>query len=117
LIFFFLFGVFIWGIEDLDLYSVCVVVVVLFFLLLFVQETICKREKKAFFITRRMNSSSLSWASYCSSVSDFHSSEEADAAYFDCLLLIFCCFQPNIESDNNALKLHFGGTYLIIYTR
>jgi hypothetical protein len=103
---FFFFGlwVFVWGIEDLDLYSVYVVVVVLCFPLLLARETACKREKKAFFITRMMNSSSLSWASYCSSASDFHSSEEADAACFGCLLLIFCYFQPNIESDKNALR-------------
>jgi hypothetical protein len=37
------------GIEDLDLYSICVVVVVLFFPLLLARETACKKEKKAFF--------------------------------------------------------------------
>jgi hypothetical protein len=50
-----------------------------------------------------MNSSSLSWASYYSSASDFHSSEEVGTACFGCLLLIFCCFQPNKEADKNAL--------------
>ena len=54
-----------------------------------------------------MNSSSLSWASYCSSALDFHSSEEAGAACFGCLLLIFCCFQPNRETDKNALIAKF----------
>jgi hypothetical protein len=97
--------VFVWGIEDLDLYSVCVVVVVvLFFPLLLAQETACKREKKAFFITRRMNSSSLSWASYCSSVSVFLPFEESGAACFAELLLKFCCFQPNRKADKNALR-------------
>ena len=38
------------GIEDLDLYSICVVgVVVLFFPLLLARETACKREKKCLF--------------------------------------------------------------------
>ena len=66
-----------------------------------------------------MNSSSLSWASYCSSTSDFHSSEEADAACFGCLLLIFCCFQPNIESDRNALrerKVAIGSPSFVVMT-
>jgi hypothetical protein len=93
------------GIEDLDLYSVCVVVV-LFFPLLLARETACKREKKTFFIPRMMNSNSLSWASYCSSASDFLPIEESGAACFAELLLKFCCFQPNIEAAVSALT-HF----------
>jgi hypothetical protein len=93
------------GIEDLDLYSVCVVVVVvLFFSLLLAQGTACKREKKAFFIPRMMNSNSSSWASYYSSPSDFLPIEEFGAACFAELLLKFCCFQPNIEAVVSALR-------------
>jgi hypothetical protein len=70
-------------------------------------ETACKREKKAFFITRMMNSNSLSWASYCSSASDFLPIEESGAACFAELLLKFCCFQPNIEADFIKLNRNF----------
>jgi hypothetical protein len=92
------------GIEDLDLYSVCVVgIVVLFFPLLLAQETTCKREKKAFFIPRMMNSTSSSWASYCSSIADFQLIREFGAACFAHLLLKFCCFQPNVEAGASAL--------------
>jgi hypothetical protein len=100
------------GIEDLDLYSVCVVVVVvMFFPLLLARETACKREKKALFIPRMMNSNSLSWASYCSSASDFLPIEESGAACFAELLLKFCCFQPNIEADRNALRGKINNIY------
>jgi hypothetical protein len=57
-----------------------------------------------FFIPRRMNSSSLSWASYCSSTSCFHPFVETDGVCFCCLLLIFCCFRPNVQSTANALR-------------
>ena len=77
--------------------------VVLFFPLLLARETACKREKKAFFIPRMMNSNSSSWASYCSSASDFLPIEESGAACFAELLLKFCCFQLNIEAAVSAL--------------
>jgi hypothetical protein len=51
-----------------------------------------------------MNNNSLSWASYCSSASDFLPIEEFGAACFAELLLKFCCFQLNIEADRNALR-------------
>ena len=65
---------------------------------------LARERKRAFFIPLRMNSSSLSWVSYYSSASDFHSITEADAACFGWLLLILCCFQSNIEADRNALS-------------
>jgi hypothetical protein len=98
--------VFVWGIEDLDLYSVCVVVVVvvLFFPLLLVRETACKREKKAFFNSVRVNSSSLKRASYCSFASEICPIEEFAAVgclLFFLILLVFC---PKEEPIANALS-------------
>jgi hypothetical protein len=63
-----------------------------------------QEREKTFFIPRMMNSNSLSWASYCSSASDFLSIEESGAACFAELLLKFCCFQPNIEVAVSALN-------------
>ena len=93
------------GLEDLDLYSVCVVgVVVLFFPLLLARGIACKREKKAFFIPRMMNSTFSSWASYCSSIANFQPIGESGTACFAHLLLKFCCFQPNVETGASALR-------------
>ena len=50
-----------------------------------------------------MNSNFSSWASYCTSASDFLPIEESGAACFAELLLKFCCFQPNIKAAMNAL--------------
>jgi hypothetical protein len=62
--------VFVWGIEDLDLYRYYVFVfvfVVVVSVILGTGDKTQEREKKCFLIPERMNSSSLSWASYCSS--------------------------------------------------
>ena len=64
-----------------------------------------------------MNSNSLSWASYCSSASDFLPIEESGAACFAELLLKFCCFQPNIEADRNALIDGFFNCFYYPITR
>jgi hypothetical protein len=63
---------------------------------------LARERKKAYFIPRRMNSSSLSWASYCSSASEFRPNEEADVVCFAEFLLYFFGFQPNREADENA---------------
>ena len=56
---------------------------VLLFPLFLARETECKREKKkAFFIPRKINSSSLTWASYCSSALGICPNEEADIVCF-----------------------------------
>ena len=77
----------------------------LFFPVLLARGTSCKREKKSFFIPRMMNSTSSSWASYCSPIADFQPIGEFGAACFAHLLLKFCCFQPNVEADASALTL------------
>jgi hypothetical protein len=64
---------------------------------------LARERKKSFFMPRAMNSRSLVWASYCSSIADFQWFVEADGACFCCLLLILCCFWPNIQSDKDAL--------------
>jgi hypothetical protein len=76
----------------------------LFFPLCLARETACKREKKAFFIPVRMNSSSLSWASYCSSTLDFHPFEESDVSFIWLIFLFLADFQPNTKSNANALN-------------
>ena len=52
-----------------------------------------------------MNSSSLSWASYCLSASEFCPKEETDAKCFAELFVIFLSFQPNREGDENVLNI------------
>ena len=51
-----------------------------------------------------MNSSSLSWASYCSSALEFRPKEETDAKCFVELFVIFLSFQPNKKAGENALS-------------
>jgi hypothetical protein len=70
-----------------------------------VGDSLQEREKKAFFIQIRMNSSSLSWASYCSSAYEFRPKEETDAKCFAELFVIFLSFQPNRKADENALNI------------
>jgi hypothetical protein len=50
-----------------------------------------------------MNSYSLSWASYCSSASEFRPNEESDGRWFSEFFVIFLGFQRKEEADNNAL--------------
>ena len=65
---------------------------------------LARERRKPFLFPRMMNSNSLSWASYCSSASDFLPIKESSVACFAELLLKFCCFQPNIKADRNALR-------------
>ena len=68
---------------------------------------LARERKKAYLIPLRVNSCSFTWASYCSSASEFHPNEEADAVCFAELFVIFLSFQPNREADENALMVLF----------
>jgi hypothetical protein len=50
-----------------------------------------------------MNSNSLNWVSYCSSIAHFQPFGEFGAACFAHILLKFGCFQPNVQADNWGL--------------
>ncbi len=62
-----------------------------------------RERKKCFLISERMNSSSLSWASYCSSAWGIWSNGEVSVVGFAEVFVKFWVFQPNRETDNNAL--------------
>ena len=68
-----------------------------------------EREKKAYLILRRMNSCSLSWASYCSSASEFRLNGESAVRWFSEFFIIFLGFQRKEEADNNALRALMRG--------
>ena len=106
---YFFFFFFYLGYEDLDLLLCFCFCCCCFFRYYWRGRQFARERKKSFFMPRGMNSSSLSWASYCSSIADFQWFVEAGGACFCCLLLILCCFRPNVQSNRNALNtVKFG---------
>ena len=107
MIFYFYFGlwVFVWGIEDLDLYRYCVFVfVVVVSVILGARDSLQEREKKNVFNSRKDEQLLLELGELL--FISFGISPEWRVWWqvFCEFFVIFLSFQPNREADNNALK-------------